>query len=109
MFFYTCAGATLLMAVCFIIGKLVTEYVKKLWTLFALKHGLHNYTVSTYTSWVACFSGAFRGTYSHVCLDSIYHPNMAPFYPWYSGSEPFDLYLIHNPLQAAIRTIRVIK
>ena len=38
-------------------------------------------------TWIAAFTGAYIGTFSHVLLDSIMHSDMSPWWPFSSGNQ----------------------
>lgn len=50
--------------------------------------------------WVPSATGAFVGTYSHVVLDSIMHPDMTPLSPW-SASNALLGFISIGDLHAA--------
>ena len=45
-------------------------------------------------TWAASFAGAYLGTFSHVLLDALMHPDMHPWWPFAPG----------NPLLGAVDT-----
>lgn len=68
---HSLAGAALIGCVAAAIGKPVSEYVLG---LLRVPHSP--------ISWTASISGAFIGTFSHVCLDAIMHSDMMPGFPF---------------------------
>ena len=44
-------------------------------------------TVSVPTTWPASFSAAFTGAYSHILLDSLFHPDIEPLQPWSAANR----------------------
>ena len=81
-FCHTYSGATIIAAVLTFVGKPTSEWVKAEWNRIAVKCGDANLTVATETTWVASFTGAFIGAYSHILLDSLFHPDIEPLRPW---------------------------
>ena len=59
-FFHTCIGATVVAFAAMLLGGFVWRKISK----------------------TALMTGALIGTYSHVFLDSIMHPDLKPFYPF---------------------------
>ena len=81
-FCHTYLGATIIAAVLTVIGKPVSQWVKATWNRIASKCRDADLTVSIPTTWVASFTGASIGAYSHILLDSLFHPDIKPFQPW---------------------------
>lgn len=88
---HTYLGATIIATVTFIIGKPASEYVKKTWNWIARHCADVGLTVPGPTTWLASFTGAFFGAYSHILLDSIFHPDMQPMWPWSSENPLFGM------------------
>lgn len=79
-FCHTFLGAALV-ALATIIIYLAARFTVTRWVLFK-RFRRHLPTLS------AAIVGAWLGTYTHVILDSIMHPDMAPWQPW-STANPF--------------------
>lgn len=94
-FWHTYLGATIIAAVMTVLGKPASQSVKTVWNRIAAKCRDADLTVSIPTTWVASFSGASIGAYSHILLDSIYHHDIEPLQPW---SVTNQLYAAINPL-----------
>ena len=72
---HTLAGALLIGAVAFATGKPVSDFVLR-------RAGVAHRPLT----WAATAAGAWIGTFSHVALDSIMHPDVVPGWPWFAGS-----------------------
>jgi membrane-bound metal-dependent hydrolase YbcI (DUF457 family) len=83
---HSIGGALLIGIVAALIGKPIST-----WVLERLRIRHHPLT------WVAAFSGALVGTFSHVALDALMHPDMRPWWPLAGG----------NPLLGAIDVDRL--
>jgi hypothetical protein len=81
-FWHTYFGASLVAVGLTVLGKPASQWVKTAWNCIAAKCHYAILTVSTPTTWTASFSGAMIGTYSHILLDSLFHPDMEPLQPW---------------------------
>jgi len=86
-FWHTYLGATIIAAVLTVLGKPASQWIKTLWNRMAVKRGNVDFTVSISTTWVASFTGASIGAYSHILLDSLYHPDSEPFQPWSASNQ----------------------
>lgn len=85
-FTYTYAGATLLAVLSAAAGRPVCQVLLKAWKpdpSFPFQHWLRGPPV---IAWPAATVAAAVGTYSHVFLDSIMHPDMKPLAPISSGN-----------------------
>jgi hypothetical protein len=78
-FFHTYVGATLVGLVCALTGRPICQ--------FALRALGGSVTIP----WSLAFTSALIGTYSHVFLDSIMHPDVAPFRPFTAVNPTLDL------------------
>jgi membrane-bound metal-dependent hydrolase YbcI (DUF457 family) len=67
---HTLPGALVIGSVAGIIGRPISNWVLK---LLRIPH--HPFT------WTASFVGAYAGTFSHVLLDAMMHPDMRPWWP----------------------------
>jgi hypothetical protein len=72
---HTLLGALLIGAVAFATGKPVSDFVLR-------RCGVAHRPLT----WAASAAGAWIGTFSHVALDSIMHPDVVPGWPWFAGS-----------------------
>jgi hypothetical protein len=86
-FWHTYLGATIIAVVFAIVGKPVSQRVKSIWNRFAARCGRADLSVTVRTTWISAFTAAVIGAYSHILLDSLYHPDMAAFLPWYSANQ----------------------
>ena len=80
--FHTYLGGTLVAVACVFIGVPLTNLVVT-WLL-----GTRVRSPFRPISWKAGFYGALLGSYSHVLLDSIVHPDVHPFRP-FTTANPF--------------------
>jgi hypothetical protein len=81
-FWHTYLGATTIAAMLTVLGKPASQWIKAMWNRIAAKCCDADLTVSTPTTWVASFTGASVGAYSHILLDSLFHPDIEPLQPW---------------------------
>lgn len=81
-FCHTYVGATVIAAVLTVIGKPVSQWIKVVWNGIAARGRDVDLTVSVPTTWLASFTGASVGVYSHILLDSLFHPDIEPLQPW---------------------------
>lgn len=81
-FCHTWLGATLLAVALTVAGKPASEAIKRLWNRVAARCRDANLSVSVPTTWTAATMGAFFGAWSHLLLDSLYHPDIEPLMPW---------------------------
>ena len=77
---HTILGATIVASAAGIIGKPISIYALK---LLRIKH--HPF------SWLASFTGAFIGSFSHIALDAVMHSDMNPFWPLAHGNNLLGL------------------
>ena len=80
---------------------------EKVWAMFYWNHIARRYhnvdlSVPVRTPWLASASAAVVGSYSHILLDSLFHPDIEPLQPW-SGSNP--LFGIISPMMLQIGCI----
>ncbi|HNS31548.1 MAG TPA: DUF4184 family protein [bacterium] len=99
-FWHTFIGATIISAFMAVVGKPLSQWMKHIWNKTAGKYSGKCLLVPAQTTWLASFSGAIIGAYSHIFLDSVYHHDIEPFYPWSSANR---LYGITSP--GSIETI----
>ena len=81
-FWHTYLGATVVFAVFALVGKPASQTVKSAWNRCTTFFGHRELNVPEHTSWLAAFTGAVVGSYSHVLLDSMYSYDMTPMQPW---------------------------
>ena len=80
-FTHTYLGATLVGIISFVVGRPICQFLLKSWTPDPGSPFLSWLRGQELISWPAAVAGAFVGTYSHVFLDSIMHPDMRPLAP----------------------------
>lgn len=85
-FWHTYLGATILAAVCFVLGKPASQLAKASWNRIARRWADVNLSVPVGTTWLASLTGAILGAYSHVFLDSIVHSDSHPLQPLSPGN-----------------------
>lgn len=88
-FWHSYAGALLVAGVLTLVGKPLSQWIKRAWNLLAARGRLAGWRVGEHTSWEAALSGALVGAVSPVFLDSLYHANIEPFGPW-CPATPFS-------------------
>lgn len=81
-FWHTLFGATLLAVGFTLAGKPVSEAIKRIWNRIATRCRDANLSVAVPTTWTAAATGAWFGAWSHLLLDSLYHPDIEPLAPW---------------------------
>jgi hypothetical protein len=86
-FWHTYLGATIIAAVLTVLGKPASQWIKAAWNHIAAKCRDADLTVSNPTTWGASFTGASVGAYSHVLLDSLFHPDIEPLQPWSASNR----------------------
>jgi hypothetical protein len=93
-FFHTYVGATLAAILCIFVGRPICQFGLRIWAGWRDAPFKEYFPAPTAISWSGAATGAFVGTYSHVFLDSIMHPDIRPFMP-FSAANPF--YLLIGP------------
>ena len=81
-FWHTYLGATIVAAGLTVLGKPASRWIKTAWNRIAAKCRDAELAVPAPTTWVASFTGASIGAYSHILLDSLFHPDIEPLQPW---------------------------
>ena len=81
-FWHTYLGATIVAVGVGILGKPVSQWIKRMWNCIAPKGTAVDLSVALPTSWTASLTGAFIGSYSHILLDSSYHTDIMPLLPF---------------------------
>ncbi len=79
-FLHTYPGAALVGVFCAITGRPICLY---------FMNAVHSNRARP--PWHAVFAGALLGTLTHVLLDSIMHPDVAPLAPWTSANPMLNL------------------
>jgi hypothetical protein len=90
--FHTYAGATAVGLFCAVAGRPVCQAALRVWRAIPRAPFKAYVRDSGSISWRSAILTAMIGTYSHVFLDSIMHPDIVPFSP-FDASNPF-LHLI---------------
>lgn len=93
-FWHTYLGATIIAVILTIVGKPVSQWIKGIWNRVATKCSDIDLSVTVQTTWIGALTGAVFGTYSHIFLDSLFHPDIEPLQPW---SDSNRLYGVINP------------
>jgi len=81
-FCHTYLGATAVACTLAVVGKPASQWIKRLWNKCAARCRDANLEVLEKTTWLASITGAVFGAYSHIALDSLYHPDIQPQQPW---------------------------
>lgn len=84
---HTLGGALAIGTLAGLIGRPISAFVLRL-----LKIPHYDFT------WAASFAGAYVGTFSHVLLDALMHPDMRPWWPLAEGNAllgAIDTDLLH--------------
>lgn len=82
--FHTFAGATLVAGVAVFAGPPICRRAMETWNRINKKDPALQ--LDTHITRRQAVWGAFIGAYSHVLLDGVMHPDMAPFAPLYGGT-----------------------
>ena len=90
-FWHTYLGATVIAIVFTVVGKPASQFIKSIWNYIASRCADADLSVSVHTSWLAGLTAAVAGAYSHILLDSMFHPDMEPFRPWSAGNRLYGL------------------
>ena len=78
---HTYLGATLIAVASALIGRPVCQFLLRYWNPDPASAVLSWLPAPKVIPWPAAIAGAFVGAYSHVCIDSVMHADMAPFAP----------------------------
>ena len=81
-FWHTYLGASIVALVLTVVGKPASQWIKAIWNRVAAGCRDTDLTVPIPTTWTASFIGASLGAYSHIILDSLFHPDVQPLQPW---------------------------
>jgi Domain of unknown function (DUF4184) len=96
---HTYAGATVVALFCIVVGRPVCQALLRRWREWSNAPFKPYFPISGEISLTSSIVTGFIGTYSHVFLDSIMHPDVQPFQPW-SNSDPsfgiIDLFALHG-------------
>ena len=90
-FCHTYLGATIIAALLTVLGKPLSQLIKSAWNRVATNCHKTDLTVSVQTTWVASFTGASIGAYSHILLNSIYHGDICPLQPWSASNQLYQM------------------
>jgi hypothetical protein len=93
-FFHTYVGATLVAVFCVFVGRPICQFALRIWAQSPDVPFKQYFPTPTVIPWGSAATGALIGTYSHVFLDSIMHPDIKPLVP-FSAANP--LYLLVGP------------
>jgi membrane-bound metal-dependent hydrolase YbcI (DUF457 family) len=91
-FFHTLVGATIVGLFCAITGKPLMSWLIRCYrerTPEKLKRLWGN--ENSVMSWKTALVTAYIGTYSHVLMDAIMHPDLKPFWPFSDANPMLDL------------------
>jgi hypothetical protein len=88
---HTYAGATVVAAFCIIVGRPICQAAVRFWHASSDMPFKAYFPGTDRISLVSAVVGAFIGTYSHVFLDSIMHPDIQPFLPWSSQNGCYGI------------------
>ena len=88
---HTVLGATLIAAAVAAVGRRPSEWIVRRWNRELRYHKLDRFQSpeAITVGQVAC--GAFIGTWSHVAIDSLMHPDLRPFAPFSQARPLLDL------------------
>jgi len=81
-FIHTYLGATFVALVSFLVGRPICQFLLDYWTPEPYSPFMNWLRGPKLITWPAAIAGAFVGTYSHVFLDSIMHPDVQPLAPF---------------------------
>ena len=88
---HTYVGATLIAAAVTALGRRPAEWILRRWNQELRYHKLDRFQPPDRLTIAEVASGAFIGTYSHVAIDSLMHPDMRPFAPFSAANPSLDL------------------
>ena len=88
---HTYLGATLIAALVTALGRSPAEWIVRRWNQELRFHKLDRFQSPEGLSIAQVACGAFIGTYSHVAIDSLMHPDMRPFAPLSAARPLLDL------------------
>jgi hypothetical protein len=86
-FWHSLLGATIIAVVFSMVGKPVSQWVKRIWNRLAARCHNADLSVEVHTTWTSAIIAAVFGAYSHILLDSLYHPDVSPFPPSFSAGQ----------------------
>jgi membrane-bound metal-dependent hydrolase YbcI (DUF457 family) len=88
---HTYLGATLIAAIVTALGRRPSLWIVRRWNQELRYHKLDRFQSPDTLTWGQVAAGAFVGTYSHVAIDSLMHPDMRPFAPFSPANPLLDL------------------
>jgi hypothetical protein len=94
-FWHSYSGATILAGVLTIVGKPASQWIKTVWNRIAIQCCDTALTVRVRTTWTASFTGAIIGAYSHILLDSLFHPDVESLQPWSANNPLYGVIAPH--------------
>ena len=103
-FWHTYLGATVVAAVFALAGKPASQLIKSIWNHISKHCTDVDLSVPVRTSWLASATAATVGAYSHILLDSLFHPDIEPMQPW-STNNP--LLCIIDPIMLQVGCVIV--
>lgn len=87
---HTYAGALLIGVFALFAGRFACQWLLRLWNAAIRDSHLAPLQLKPDIPWPAAASGALLGTFSHVLVDSIMHPDMRPFAPFVATNRLLD-------------------
>jgi hypothetical protein len=88
---HTYFGASVIAIPCAIFGRPLCEWLLRAWNRRLEPKLKRPLSIDPVISRGAAWSGALLGAWSHVALDSIMHPDMAPLWPFAAGNALLGL------------------
>jgi hypothetical protein len=85
-FLHTYLGATIAAVACFFVGRPICSWALRLWNSRLDAAQARWLGVETRIAALPALTGALIGGWSHVLLDSLMHPDMAPLSPFAGGN-----------------------
>lgn len=92
---HTYLGATLIAAIVTALARQPSLWIVRRWNQELRYHKLDRFQSPDTLTWGQAAAGAFIGTYSHVAIDSLMHPDMRPFAPFSPANPLLDLASYH--------------
>jgi hypothetical protein len=88
---HTYLGATLIAAAVTAVGRPPSEWILRRWNRELRHHKLDRFQSPEKLTLGQVACGSFVGTWSHVAIDSLMHPDMRPFAPFSQANGLLDL------------------
>jgi membrane-bound metal-dependent hydrolase YbcI (DUF457 family) len=86
--FHTYLGGTFVAIFCVIVGRPICNFLLRMWERLSARLPNQKLPTIPRISFQAAVIGALLGSYTHVLLDSIVHPDVSPFRP-FTMNNPF--------------------